>query len=424
MVESTVERVSFRAVLRVGEFRALWVAEAQSMAGDQLARVAVSVLVFDRTGSASLTALVYALTFLPAIVGGALLSGLADRVPRRSLMIWCDLIRAMLLGGMAIPGTPLPVVGCLLVVSVLAGRPFTAAQVAILPDILAGEAYVVGSGLRLITDQVAQLAGFAGGGVAIALIGVHAGLAVDAITFVVSALIIRLFVRQHPLVGDQATAAARGRVTLWRQMSSAAKVVSASPRLRVLVGLGWLAGLHVVPEGVAAPYAAALGEGPAAVGLLMAALPAGSTVGALLLLRLPAHHRQRLVGPLAVAAAVPMVACAASPGLALSIALWFVTGMCASYQIQAAATFVRAIPAGQRGQIMGFVGSGLVASQGVGIVVFGLVAEHVGGAKAVGLAGGCALVIGLLLALSWWGADRVVESALPAATVEVGAQES
>jgi MFS family permease len=398
MAEASPNRVTLSAVLRVAEFRALWIAEAQSMAGDQLARVALSVLVFDRTGSPSLTALVYALTFLPAIVGGALLSGLADRVPRRTLMIACDLIRAVLLAGMALPGTPLPIISCLLVLSVLAGRPFTAAQVAILPDILTGEAFVVGSGLRMITDQVAQLAGFAGGGVAVALIGARAGLAADAVTFVLSALIIRLFVRQRRPTAWQERDAALGRATVWHQMKAAAAIVCASPLLRSLVGLGWLAGLHVVPEGVAVPYATALGEGPAAVGLLMAALPAGSAVGALLLLRLPARLRERSIGPLAVAAALPMIACAASPGLVVSIALWFLIGMFAAYQAQAAASFVRAVPAGQRGQTMGLVGSGLIAVQGLGIVVFGVVADHLGGPKAVGLAGTVALVLAALLA--------------------------
>ena len=69
------QRVSFLDALRVPEFRVLWLADAQSMAGDQLARVALSVLVFERTSSALLTALTYALTFLPALIGGALLSG-------------------------------------------------------------------------------------------------------------------------------------------------------------------------------------------------------------------------------------------------------------------------------------------------------------------------------------------------------------
>jgi len=406
VAEATVERVTFGAVLRVVEFRALWIAEAQSMAGDQLARVALSVLVFDRTGSPALTALVYALTFLPAIVGGALLSGLADLIPRRSLMIACDLIRAALLAGMAFPATPLPIVCVLLVASVLAGRPFTAAQVAILPDILAGEAYVVGSGLRMVTDQVAQLAGFAGGGVVIVLIGVRGGLAADALTFVLSALIIRLFVGPHPPTASRATSTESGRVRVWRQMTAAAAIVLANPGLRALVGLVWLAGLHVVPEGVAAPYAAALGEGPAAIGLLMAALPAGTAVGALMLLRLSARLRMRLIGPLAVVTALPMIACATTPGLGVSLVLWFLTGMFAAFQVQAAATFVRAVPAGQRGQIVGFVGSGLIAVQGLGILAFGVVADHLGGAKAVGLAGGVALVTAALIATSWSKACR------------------
>jgi MFS family permease len=117
------------------------------------------------------------------------------------------------------------------------------------------------------------------------------------------------------------------------------------------------------------------------------------------------------------------VACVAAPGLALSVGLWFLSGMCAAYQIQAAATFVRAIPAGQRGQIMGFVGSGVVASQGVGIVVFGLVAEHVGGAKAVGFAGVCALLIAVLLALSGSRAGGVDDSRRRVEHVDVGSQE-
>ena len=65
-------------MFRVGEFRALWLAQVLSYVGDQFAQVAIAILVFERTGSAFLTALAYALTYLPPIVGGPLLSGLAD----------------------------------------------------------------------------------------------------------------------------------------------------------------------------------------------------------------------------------------------------------------------------------------------------------------------------------------------------------
>jgi len=49
----------FAAVLRGREFRLLWLADAQSLLGDQLGRVALSVLVYDRTGSGLVTAVVY-----------------------------------------------------------------------------------------------------------------------------------------------------------------------------------------------------------------------------------------------------------------------------------------------------------------------------------------------------------------------------
>lgn len=421
MAKPTTERVSFGAVLRVVEFRALWVAEAQSMAGDQLARVAVSVLVFNRTGSASLTALVYALTFLPAIVGGALLSGLADRLPRRSVLIGCDLIRAALLTGMAIPGLPLPVLCGLLVISVLAGRPFSAAQVAILPEILSGEQFVVGTGLRMVTDQVAQLAGFAGGGVAVALIGARGGLAVDAATFLLSAVIIRLFVRRRPLPTQDGSATRQGRLTVWAQVRTATAIVAASRRLRVLAGLGWLAGLHVVPEGLAAPYVADLGGDPAAIGLLMAALPAGTAVGALVMVRLGVQLRVRLIGPLAVAAALPMLACAARPDLAVSLALWFLTGMFSAYQLQAAASFIRAVPDAHRGQTIGLIGSVLIAIQGLGIVVFGVIADHLGAAGAIALAGSVALLFAVLLAWGWARA-RAGEVQTPAGPLKAAAR--
>src|SRR2546423_11376775 len=98
----------FGEVLGVREFRALWAAELFSVLGDQLARVALALLVYQRTSSAALTALTYALTFAPAVLGGALLSGLADRYPRRLVLVTTDLIRAALAGALALPRPPLP----------------------------------------------------------------------------------------------------------------------------------------------------------------------------------------------------------------------------------------------------------------------------------------------------------------------------
>src|SRR5690348_3764343 len=94
-------RATFRDVLAIPEFRALYIAQLLSVAGDQLARIAVAVLVYSRTGSALLTGLSYAASYLPWVIGGPLLSGYADRMPRRTVMIASDLARAGLVAIMA-----------------------------------------------------------------------------------------------------------------------------------------------------------------------------------------------------------------------------------------------------------------------------------------------------------------------------------
>src|SRR3954451_13148472 len=136
------ENMGFGAALRVPEFRALWLAEALSVFGDQVARVALALLVFGRTGSAALTALTYALTFVPMMLG-VLLVGLADRYPRRSVLVGADVLRAALAAAMAVPGLPLWLLWCLVGVLALAGSPFKAAQLALLPDVLGHELYQV-----------------------------------------------------------------------------------------------------------------------------------------------------------------------------------------------------------------------------------------------------------------------------------------
>src|ERR1700754_2262563 len=97
--------VRYRDLFAVREFRYLYLGLVISYVGDQLAAVAVAVLVFDRTGSALLTGLAYASAFLPALAG-PLLGAYADRLPRRGLLVGCDLIRAVLVAALIVPGMP------------------------------------------------------------------------------------------------------------------------------------------------------------------------------------------------------------------------------------------------------------------------------------------------------------------------------
>src|SRR5690242_12221622 len=90
------QRATFRDVFAVGEFRALWASQVLSVAGDRLALVALALLIYDRTRSPLLAAVAYAAGYVPYVIGALFLSGLADRRPRREVMVACDVIRALL----------------------------------------------------------------------------------------------------------------------------------------------------------------------------------------------------------------------------------------------------------------------------------------------------------------------------------------
>ena len=72
-------RATYREVFAVREFRVLWSSVILSTAGDRLALVALTLLVFDRTHSPLLTAAVYAVGYVPWVIGGLFLAELRER---------------------------------------------------------------------------------------------------------------------------------------------------------------------------------------------------------------------------------------------------------------------------------------------------------------------------------------------------------
>lgn len=415
-----MQQGSYRAVFAVAEFRAMWTAQALSLVGNQFAEVAIAILVYDRTGSAFLAALAYALTYLPPIAGGPFLAAVADMVPRRHVMIGCDLLRAVLVAGMALPGVPVWAVCVLVTATALAGVPFTAGRSAILPDVLPGDMLATGTAVGVVTDQFSQVIGFVTGAVVVAAAGVHLTLALDALTFLFSAALVARWVQRRP-APQWHTA---GRRSPWAGARLGISLVARDRVARLLVLLGWLAGLYVMPEALAAPYAHTLGQGPAAVGLLMAAIPAGTVLGAIALTRLvrPAR-RLRAIGGLAILATAPLIGSAFHPPLPVVLLLWAVTGLGNGYQAVAAAAFVRRIQDSGRGAAIGVAGSGLLAAQGIGFLGGGAVAGAIGPQAAVALAGAAGLVLAVTLSVAWRRAwDASLGQLLQGGGGEVAAQ--
>ena len=392
-------------MLADGEFRALWLAHLFSLAGDQISRVALSVLVYERTGSTTVTALSYAMSYLPWIIGGPLLSGLADRWPRRTVMLVADLLRAGLVLGAALSSAasvPLAVPLGLIFLSAFCTPPFSAARAALIPTILIGDRYVVASALGGITQQAAQVLGFAGGGALVAAVGSRPGMALNAASFIASAALIRYGVRPRPSALASSRAGRPGPGATWRSdLMAGSRLIVTDPFLRTLVLLALLATFLVVPEGLAAPVAAATGGGPAAVGLLLAAMPCGTVVGGLLVARLvPADRRRGWIAPLAIVAGLPLIVGLTQPGLAVTALCWTLCGLLTAYQLPANTAFAVAVPDRHRGQAMGVVQTGLAVGQGLGLLGAGILADRFGPTTVIAGSGLVATGLAVLIVLT------------------------
>ncbi|HEY6481676.1 MAG TPA: MFS transporter [Streptosporangiaceae bacterium] len=420
----TPRAVSFRSVFAVGEFRALWLAQILSVAGDQLARVAMTVLVYDQTHSSFWSALTYAVTLVPWVFGGLALSGLADRLPRRQLMVGCDLARMLLVGVMALlslryargPGLLLMV--ALLFAVTLLDSPFKAARSAMIPDILTGDLYVLGIAVSQTALQSGMVAGFALGGIVVAVLHAGGALSLDAATFLVSALLVQFGVRRRPAAARPAA----GGSSALGEIAAGIRLVFGRGTLRTLVLFGWLVTFYIVPMGLAAPLADGLRAGlPLAVttGLIFAAGPLGTVLGAIAFSRLvPAPQRQAWLGPLAVTACGVLLLLALRLDLAALLAVLVVSGAGAAYQLAANAAFVAAVPPERRGQAFGLANGGMQVFQGLWIVLAGAIAAHaLSPGTVVAVSGGIGAALAAALALTRRRATtRLAEAAQTGAT--------
>jgi len=409
-------RATFRDVLAVREFRALWLSVILSSAGDRLALVALAVLVYERTHSPLLAAAAYAAGYLPWVIGGLFLSDLADRRPRRTVMVACDAVRAVLVVAMAVPGMPVMALVLLLFAATMFASPFESARSSITPGILPGERYALGTAVLQTSYLTAEVAGAAAGGAAVTFLGVRPSLLIDAATFVASGLLIGLGTRARP-------AAARPGAGPGSPLSRAAaglRLVFGDPALRTLVLLGWLVVFYTIPQGIAAPYAARLGGGPIATGLVLASTAAATAIATPLFSRFVSPRRRlALMGPLAAVTGATLVLTALRPSLTFSLVIFSVAAASGAYQLAVNTAFVVRVPDERRAQAFGIASMGIVVAQGAAFVAAGAAAQVVTPASVIAAGGGIGAAAAVALTLSW---RRVTSAQRPPA--EPAAQPS
>ncbi len=178
-------------LLRLRNFRRVFLAQSVSVFGDGITPVALTFAVLELTGSGTDLGLVLAAQVLP-LAGLALVGGVwADRLRREKVMIASDLVRAAVqatAAALLLSGTAR--IWQLAILAALHGAAeafFRPAAGALLPQLVPARDLQQANALMGMSDNFGWFVGPAVAGTLVALIGAGGAIAVDAATFVISA---------------------------------------------------------------------------------------------------------------------------------------------------------------------------------------------------------------------------------------------
>jgi MFS family permease len=366
--------------LKIRYFRRLWLADMVSLLGDWAGRLALSVLVLERTGSPAWAAAVTAVSLAGFVGIGQVLATLADRHGRVAVMLAADVVRTVLFLAMLL-SVP---VGALLVLAFLAGLatpPFEAARSAAMPDLVPEERYGDALALAGISVQASLVVGYALGGLLLTIVEPEAALAINAFSFLVSAVL--LLELRHTSAAEPASMPA----SVGRSLGDGAAALFRDRIVRrALVIVAVTGALGTVDEALVVPYAVEVGLPDGALGLLAATVPVGTLVATAAIATGTRDHHRLLrnaawCGAVTSAAAAPLFWLEASGAFAF-VAFAIAGGMFA-VSIPTNTVIGTRLSRDTRASAMGIAVGVLMGSQAIGAALGGLVASQVGSARAI-----------------------------------------
>jgi len=380
---------------RRAAFRRLFGAHVVSRSGDAFNTVALVVLVLRLTGSGTGVAGAVGLEVLPVLLFGPVAGVVVDRVPRRRVMLVADVARALVAVAIAIGHDSLAVVYGGAFGLALGSVAFNPAAAALLPETVEDDEIVDANAALWTSAVVAQIALAPLAGVVVAWRGPGGAFALNAVSYGVSALMLRGL----PAAMQPADAVPR---TGWSGVTAGAAEVRADPLLARLAVVQVLAALSAGATGGLLVVLATerFGVGPSGFGLLLGAVAAGAASAPLLGRRhIRIGRRAWLFGPYALRGAVDLTLATVTNPYAAGIALFGYGTATATGTIAYNSTLQARVGTDVRGRVFAFYDVLWSGSRLVSLGLGGLLADAAG-IRAVYVAGGL-----LLLAASAVGAS-------------------
>ncbi len=390
-----------RSLLGIPDFRRLWIAQVVSNFGDSLAIFSLLFLVQRLTGNPASVAGVMIAMALPMLVVGLGAGVWVDRLDRKKVMIWSDVVRALLVPAFLLVRSAdrvwLLYVVAFLVASV--GTFFMPAKGAILPKIVGMDRLLAANSVGESSRVLFGVLGTAAAGLLVGFFdGFDVAFTADAVTFVVSALL----VARMSVSGAVEPSAPEQVPSVRRELVDGMRVLGGS---RLLMGVLLAAGITMLGVGAVnallVPFVLGeLGLKETWFGLLEAAQSSSMVIAGALTAVIAARLRPDRLIPMSLAVIGVAIGLFAGVGQVWQLgALLFLVGW---FVIPMQASFATIIQTETPPELLGRTGAALNAaltgSSVLSMAVAGGVAALVG-TRMVFLAGGVIVVVAAAVAL-------------------------
>lgn len=418
--------VSVFTVLRVADFRNLWLGQMISFLGDAMAYNTMTLAVIHmaneaNTSAGRLLSLIFVLSALPSLLLGMVAGTIVDRANRKHVMIAADLIRGVLALGFLLV-RDLDQVWIYVLVSVLLSTVstfFFPARTALLPLILNREQLLAANGLAQLTHTLSFVVGAAAAGVLVGMANATApGFLVDSLSFFVSAWFIAR-ISTSGKVASTASLPVSGQVT---SMTKRLEILWAGLQQMVselLVGVRYVFTDQVMRGVLISFLALMLGLGAANVtfvpllinelemreeglGLIRFSQTIGIMMGsAAVTTSLAARYRARdLIGLSMISFGVMTVVVSVVQNYALMVGVLFLVGLTiAPPQIVASTLMQRHVPSARLGRASGAQGTIVNVANIASMGAAGLLMDEIGARTVFTIAGVLIFSAGIV---SWW----------------------
>jgi MFS family permease len=321
MADTGDTRDAARGPAGEAEFRRFLLATAVSVLGTYAAAIALAVRTFQDTGQPAWVSAIFAAEFLPPVAIGVLFADRLNRLQPRRAMVVSDLVNAAVFAVVAGVHTPGVVVG-LAAVAGAAGGIFRPLAFAVVPAVAGEERMDAANGQLAAVDTAMTAIGQAGAGAVVAIAGAGVVLGANAVSFVLSAV---LLATCPSLAAAVTEAASRSPL---RRLRRSARTIRRNLPLRqfAVAWLPVLAAMGIVNSIEVPLLLGPLAAGAALTGLTIAAASAGQTFGSMVASRMSgwlARHYALVL----FAVGLSVLGAGASPAVALVILLFILGGI-------------------------------------------------------------------------------------------------